>query len=369
MNEITVSTPNGNQSFVGVKCSYHNFYYEIITTTNDKIKCTENHIFETLNGGVLAKDITKKDELIHSQYGNCFIKSKRKIRKKVKMFDLVGVEGGSIYYTNDIASHNCDFLGSSNTLLSNSSMNKLAIHEALTETENMKVYAQPKKGHAYVATIDVSGGIGADYSVINIMDVTEYPHEQVLVYRNNEIDPTKFASVIKSIGYKYNKATVIVELNNDGKLTAKELFELEYENLISTASIKGDNVIKGGRNSSVGILMTTNTKKIGCARLSDLIETEMVLIKDEDTIREFSTFVVKGNSYSADVGKNDDCVMTLVMFAWFTTTNYFEDISGANSWELLQKAKDDDDLHTLLGFIGGDSNEDDFDTEFQASYW
>ena len=54
--------------------------------------------------------VTKNDELIISS-GNDFIKSKRKINKPFIAYDLVDVENGSLYYTNNILSHNCSFLG------------------------------------------------------------------------------------------------------------------------------------------------------------------------------------------------------------------------------------------------------------------
>ena len=50
--------------------------------------------------------------------------------------------------------------------------------------------------------------------------------------------------------------------------------------------------------------------------------------------------------------------MCLVMFAWFTSTNYFEDISGTNAKKLVSDNRDDEDIYTLLGFINdGDSND------------
>jgi hypothetical protein len=41
---------------------------------------------------------------------------------------------------------------------------------------------------------------------------------------------------------------------------------------------------------------------------------------------ELMSFVYKGKSYQADKGCFDDMVMTLVIFAWFTTQETFQDI-------------------------------------------
>jgi hypothetical protein len=180
----------------------------------------------------------------------------------------------------------------------------------------------------------------------------------VLVYKNCDIDPTSFSVVVESIAKKYNYSTLIIESNNDGKIVAKELWDMEYENLISTQTDRGDNNIKSGKRSQPGIMMTKLTKKIGCSKLKDLIETNVLIITNDDCIEELGTFAASKGSYEAESGKHDDIVMCLVMFAWFTSTNYFEDISGTNAKKLVSDNRDDEDIYTLLGFINdGDSND------------
>jgi hypothetical protein len=60
------------------------------------------------------------------------------------------------------------------------------------------------------------------------------------------------------------------------------------------------------------------------------------------------TFVIKGNSYEADRGYNDDLVMNNVLFAWFITTEYFSHLTDTRVKDLLyseqQKMIEDDIL-------------------------
>lgn len=357
---MNVLTNNGNKNVEGIRKTVHKKYYEITFSDSSTLKCTIDHIFESLDGPVTAKKLNKSHELI-SKDGHIFMSSKKLIRKKFVAYDLVNVGTQSLYYTNNVLSHNCSFLGSSNTLISASKIQQLAIIEPILEKDSLKIYEQPKANRVYVATVDVAAGLGQDFSVINIIDVTETPYQQVLLYRNNDIDPVSFAIVIYNLAKKYNEATLVVESNLDGKIVCQELFDMEYENLIRTMAKEGDNQIKNGKRSAPGIMMTSRTKRIGCSKLKDLIEMEVLIIKDRDSISELGTFITSKGSYEAESGKNDDCVMTLVMFAWFASTVYFTDISGNTTSEAVKQNRNDDDLYTLIGFVSSPDNYDDDD--------
>lgn len=362
---MRVDSNNGQQEFSGIRKTVHDSYFKIEFTTGEIIKCTENHIFETLDGPITAKVIKKSHELIHSENKTTFIKSKRHIKKKFTAYDLVDVDNGSLYYTNNILSHNCSFLGSSNTLIDPGKLQHLVFLPPIISQKYLDIYEQPQPGHIYITTVDTGAGLSQDYSIVNVIDVTETPYQQVLVYRNNEIDPTSFSIVVESIARKYNKSYLIIESNNDGKIVSRELWDMEYENLVNTRSENGDNVVKGGKRSVPGIMMTKSTKRTGCSKLKDLIESTVLVLKDQNTIAELGTFVQSKGSFEAEPGKHDDIVMCLVMFAWFSTTNYFADVSGKDTGQAIKDNRDDDDIHTLLGFI----NDGDFDDEVSFGFW
>ena len=62
----------------------------------------------------------------------------------------------------------------------------------------------------------------------------------------------------------------------------------------------------------------------------NMYEREIKKLQDElvifDTYSELTTFEQQKNSFAAALGANDDLVMSLVIFAWATTQQYFKEI-------------------------------------------
>ena len=81
--------------------------------------------------------------------------------------------------------------------------------------------------------------------------------------------------------------------------------------------------------------VTEATKRIGCAGLKTLFEQDKYVVNDYQTLRELTTFVVKNKSYEAEVGNNDDIVMTLVLLGWLTLQLQYENYVGISMRRLL----------------------------------
>ena len=67
------------------------------------------------------------------------------------------------------------------------------------------------KDHNYLITVDVARGLGNDYSAFIVFDITKFPYKVVAKYRNNEIKPMLFPSIIYDIANGYNKAFILCE--------------------------------------------------------------------------------------------------------------------------------------------------------------
>jgi len=232
-----------------------------------------------------------------------------------------------------------EFIGSSATLISGAKLRSLAFRDPPWQEDCLDIYEQPKEGRLYIATVDCSEGVGLDYHTINIIDVTQTPYRQVAKYRNNKLPLLFFPTVIYSLCRRYNEAFILVETNNVGQQVVDILhYDLEYENVykIDHHHIKGQ-TISGGfkRASNFGIKTTKTVKKIGCANLKTLIESDKLLIQDFDTIAELNTFVRVRDSYAAEEGNNDDIVMGLVLFAWLTAQSYFKDSTNIDIRKVL----------------------------------
>ena len=94
----------------------------------------------------------------------------------------------------------CEFLGSSNTLIKAYKLRQLVPRTPLEENEHLKIYARPEKNRQYTITVDVSRGLGNDYSTYIIFDITNTPYTIAATYRNNDISPLIFPDVLYQIG-------------------------------------------------------------------------------------------------------------------------------------------------------------------------
>jgi len=232
-----------------------------------------------------------------------------------------------------------EFIGSSATLVSGSKLRSLAFHNPLSTEEGLDIYEMPEKGRMYICTVDCSEGVGQDYSTINVLDVTQLPYKQVAKYRNNKLPLLFFPTIIYSLANKYNEAFVLIETNNVGQQVVDVLhYDLEYENVfkIDHHHIKGQTISGGFKKSAnFGVRTTKTVKKIGCANLKTLIESDKLIINDFDTIAELNTFIRVRDSYSAEEGNNDDLVMGLVLFAWLSAQSYFRDSTNIDIRRVL----------------------------------
>jgi hypothetical protein len=194
------------------------------------------------------------------------------------------------------------------------------------------MYEKPKEKSTYVLVADVARGTNNDYSAFIVFDVSTVPYRIVAKYRNNEIKPLLFPNVIHDVAKAYNQAYTLIEVNDIGEQVATALqFDLEYENLIM-ASMRGraGQVVGGGFSggkAQLGVRTTKAVKKLGCSNLKQIIETDKLIITDYDLINEFSTFILKGQSYEAEEGHTDDLAMCCVLFAWLVEQTYFKELT------------------------------------------
>ena len=223
----------------------------------------------------------------------------------------------------------CEFLGSVDTLIAPSKLRTLVYNDPIKQNAGLYVYENPAQDHDYVCTVDVARGVGGDYSAFVVIDITEYPHRVVARYRNNEIKPMLFPSIIFDTVKAYNNAYVLCEVNDIGDQVASILqYDLEYQNILmcSMRGRAGQIVGQGfsGKKTQLGVKMSKTVKKEGCLNLKTLIEEDKLIFNDYDIISELTTFIQKHNSFEAEEGCNDDLAMCLVIYAWLVLKDYFK---------------------------------------------
>jgi hypothetical protein len=339
--QYEILTPNGWEDFRGIRKLTKPNYVKL---KNYNLTCSDNH--RILVDGTWRE--SKK--LDHESYND-----------DIELYDPVGVKSSS-YLSNGIVSHNCDFLGSSNTLISSAKLHTLVYTKPILRTKDgMNIYQEPvrkdpdnekSQDHLYFITADVAEGQGKDYTAMAVVDVTEFPYKVVATYRNNTVSPLLFASVLKTVARKYNNAHVLVEVNSIGIEVANILHtDLEYENIVKTTMMgrKGQVMTEGFgpvKKVQLGVKTSVLTKKVGCQVLKNMIEEDKLIVEDADVISEFTTFISKKQSFEAEDGHNDDLVMCLVLFAWCTRQPYFKsltdmDVRLAMYQQDIEKIEDD----------------------------
>jgi len=226
----------------------------------------------------------------------------------------------------------CEFLGSVDTLISASKLKSLTYDDPIKSNKGLDVYAESIEEHNYIITVDVSRGVEHDYSAFIVFDITTFPYKIVGKYRNNEIKPMLFPNIIEQVAVAYNKAYVLVEINDIGDQVASILqFDLEYDNVLMCAmrGRAGQLVGQGfsGTKSQLGLKMSKTVKKVGCSNLKTLIEDDKLIFSDYDIISELTTFIQRNHSFEAEEGCNDDLAMCLVIFAWLVVQPYFKEMT------------------------------------------
>ncbi len=203
-----------------------------------------------------------------------------------------------------------EFIGSTHTLIAPSKLRTMAFKSPIASQGGMDMYENPVKGATYCIVADSAQGKGQDYSALSVFDISDIPYRQVAKYRDNQISPMVYPNIIYNIGMKYNTAWLIVEINDIGQQIAECLhFDLEYENILmaSMHGRAGQKIGGGfGKNNQLGIRTSKQLKRIGCAALKDMIETDKLIIPDFDTIAELTTFASKHNSFEAEEGSYGD---------------------------------------------------------------
>ena len=269
----------------------------------------------------------------------------------------------------------CEFLGSVNTLINPAKLKNLVYENPINKNAGLDIHENPIKNHQYLITVDVARGLGNDYSAFIVVDITSFPYNIVAKYKNNEIKPMLFPSIIYDVAKGYNDAFLLVEVNDIGDQVASIIhYDLEYDNLLM-ASMRGraGQVVGtgfSGKKTQLGVRTTAAVKKLGCSNLKTLLEDDKILVKDYEIISELTTFSQKHNSFEAEEGCNDDLAMCLVLFAWLVAQDYFKEMTDNDIRKRLyeeQRNQIEQDM-APFGFIQDGLDETTF-TDGQGDTW
>jgi hypothetical protein len=339
-----IETPNGFEPFFGMNKIERDWYIHLIFSDENELKCSPRHPLIRPNGTtILAMELQVGDK-VKCKAGNCEVVYSEVVDEHIELYDIVNSGKDHLYYANDIVSHNCEFVGSVNTLINASKLKTMPFKSPIHVAGDMHTFEEPKENHVYTIVVDVSHGEGLDFSAFSVIDSGQFPYRQVARYQSAAIAPMAYPTVIQNAALKYNSAFVFVEVNDIGQQVADILHhDLEYDNMMMvTTRGRAGQVLGAGfgvGQAQLGIKTSKKVKQIGCMNLKNLIEADKFIIEDFDTIAELTSFVARGSSYEADAGHNDDLVMTLVLFAWLTTQPHFKELTSVDARVSLLEEK------------------------------
>jgi len=209
-----------------------------------------------------------------------------------------------------------------------------------------------RKTEKVVISVDISEGLGQDYSIMNIfkiskkdMDLIESQKasyksvtdfirlEQIGLFRSNLISVKQLAEILYILAFEYfepDNVKIVLELNNYGNTLLAELPHVfDGNNQYGSGIFFRYKHRADATEEKVGLKVGEN-KNMMVKDYQDLMISKGFAINNEETVREITTFVkhttTAGNTrYAADVG-HDDCVMTIVNASSIFSKNDFKEM-------------------------------------------
>lgn len=213
-------------------------------------------------------------------------------------------------------------------------------YKDLKWSTNEDIYkSELRKDYKIVMSVDVSEGLGLDYSIINIFKIgikpidvinsqkSNYKNisdfvqlEQIGIFRSNIISVMDLSEILYMLSFEHfnsDNVKIVLEVNTYG-----------YELLAHLPNVFGGNNEYGSSiffrfkhridavEEKIGLKINDN-KNILVKDYQDRMQSRSISITEMETIMEITTFIKQTTSsgnvkYAADGSSHDDCVMTII---------------------------------------------------------
>lgn len=170
--------------------------------------------------------------------------------------------------------------------------------EILTNKNDEVFYNNVNFKDKYVLGVDVSAGVGLDYSAISI--VSNITRQPVYQWRSNTTSPDKLAEKVIALSRKYNSPKVIVESNNDGGIVLSRLKQYKCPNLWK------------GKDKKY-FRTTTKTRPELFNEIRSMVEEGMIDKLTPAMHKELSELIWKKDRPDHNDGGHDDLVVSIAL--------------------------------------------------------
>lgn len=324
-DEYEILTPTGWKPFHGI-AMYPPQYGVTLKYNNGKtFNCAKEHMILSNNGWVTAENSLNLDLIQDDGNTTVLVKEIKDNSTPEHYYDILEVDGHA-YYSSNIISHNCEFVGSVSTLIDHNFLKTIEYRKPLkipNIPEYIRIYELPRKREEleaknweYIASLDSGYGVHKDSSVLQIFLVkSNITLHQVAVIASNKLEIEEFCKKCFIILQKYGSPNLIIEQNGPG-IAALRFFHstAEYENLL--------HFDPGGRK--MGLWATEKLKQNACILFKTYIQRKFMHIYDKQTIVELHSFgQVTQNKWGGLGGNNDDHITAAYWIPYYLQTPMF----------------------------------------------
>lgn len=319
LKNLKILTDSGFRTFVGIALTNENadtlrFDFD----DGSHIEVTPNHkfivdIIDLHDGTTNAIDVHAQTLSVGDQVlgmmGQHLTITNISPGNRQPTFDIIEA-GDNRYKTNNVLSHNCEFLSSDPLLIDSLVLGQMEsrICPPIRQDMGWKFWQELYPGKTYLLGVDPSTGSGADFTSMQVYDFQDL--SIVAEFRSNTMSsPSIYASLklmlnkIESVG-----STTYFSVENNG--VGEGVIAL-YEN-DETVPLRAEFISEEGSNR-LGMRTESRVKLRTCLTLKRMIESGKLEVKSETLLRELKSFVAHKGSYSAQAGATDDVICSLLI--------------------------------------------------------
>lgn len=313
-----VETPTGFQAFSGMRTVSKTKYMHIVFDDGGTTRCSQDHRFIIDGKEVFAQDITPHTVLGSRVVVECYEES-----APIELYDLVGVDGGSLFVADGVVNHNCDFIASGNTVIDGPLIQWFENEYVQDPIEkrgpggDLWIWEPPDYSRDYMVVVDVARGDSTDYSAYHVVDVELC--KQVAEFRGH-ISTKDLGHMVVNIATEYNNALLVIENANVGWAAIQPAIDRGYPNLYYTYKHEGvtDAYVqlqkgydmKDKSQMTPGFTTSARTRPLLISKLDIYTREKSCIVRSKRLIDEWYVFIWKGNKPEAQRGYNDDLTMS-----------------------------------------------------------
>jgi hypothetical protein len=319
-----ILTDQGYKDFKGIAYMGDRRIYRVEFAGGSYLECTDNHVlFRYDHKEVEVRDLSIGDR-IYAVPTDLLISNLVDTGRIEPVYDIIGVDGVERYFTNKVLSHNCRFVTKDETLISGMVLENMFGVEPKWKEGEIRFYDDIKPNHAYIVGLDPGGGVGRDFSAIQVYQLPDF--KQVAEWCSNSTDIRGQVSVLLKVLHRLYR-----ELREHPLQISEPSIYWSFENnggygdaamvVINDTGLEvfpGEFILEpkrngGGGRKRYGLNTTPRNKLTACMRFKSLVESARIGLNSMRLVKELKTFVAKADGFEAKSGTHDDLISATLL--------------------------------------------------------